>query len=89
VQPKKLSLKPGVYPAGSPEEATSWVENRNGLDSETKASAQDIVGGKVKRITFQVSETRHQAIKIWATKKGMTITELMLSLLDKELEQSM
>ena len=43
--------------------------------------------GKTKRITFEVSEKQHQATKILAAQKGMTIKELMLSLLVTELNQ--
>lgn len=83
MQPRKLSLKPGIQTPVSPEDAMSWVENRNGVDLEEKPA----ISGKVKRITFQVSGEQHQAIKIRATQKEMTITELMLSLIEKALEQ--
>jgi predicted DNA binding CopG/RHH family protein len=45
------------------------------------------ISEKKKRITFEVSEAQHQAIKIRATQKGMSIKELMGVLLERELRE--
>ena len=71
----RLSTKPGVNKL--PVNSDNWVENRKPIQDEAK--------GKVKRITFEVSEQQHQATKILAAQKGMSIKELMLSLLVTEL----
>ncbi|MFM6128083.1 MAG: hypothetical protein ACKPBV_04955 [Sphaerospermopsis kisseleviana] len=74
----RLTTKPGVQPP-SEKSADAWVENRNGSEEFTVP--------KTKRITFEVTEAQHQATKIHATRKGMTIKELMQSLLEQELEK--
>ena len=80
-KPSRLSIKPGKdIPLQNPD---SWVENRNqdiSYQSEAKV--------KTKRITFEVSEKQHQATKILAAQKGMTIKELMQSLLITELNKN-
>ena len=76
----RLSTKPGVKP--QPENPDSWVENRNGSNDVDNSSEPK---GKTKRITFEVSEQQHQATKILAAQKNMTIKELMQSLLTTEL----
>ncbi|BAZ47373.1 hypothetical protein NIES4102_44190 (plasmid) [Chondrocystis sp. NIES-4102] len=79
-KPSRLSTKPGVKPQlVNPD---SWVESRNGNNDIANQSEPQ---GKTKRITFEVSEQQHQATKILAAQKGMTIKELMLSLLVTEL----
>ena len=78
----RLSTKPGKNPqAINPD---SWVENRNGNNDIINQSEPK---GKTKRITFEVSEKQHQATKILAAQKSMTIKELMLSLLVNELNK--
>ena len=79
-KPSRLSTKPGVKP--QPENPDSWVENRNGSEDVANSSEAK---GKTKRITFEVSEQQHQATKILAAQKNMTIKELMQSLLTSEL----
>ncbi len=80
-KPSRLSTKPGKnFSAQDPD---SWVENRN-----QDISPQSEVKGKTKRITFEVSEKQHQATKILAAQKGMTIKELMQSLLVTELNKN-
>ncbi|ELS05118.1 hypothetical protein Xen7305DRAFT_00048580 [Xenococcus sp. PCC 7305] len=77
----RLSTKPGKNLAA--QDPDNWVENRN-----QDISTQSEVKGKTKRITFEVSEKQHQATKILAAQKGMTIKELMQSLLVTELNQN-
>lgn len=76
----RLSTKPGAK--SQPANPDSWVENRNGNNDIANPSEPK---GKTKRITFEVSEQQHQATKILAAQKNMTIKELMLSLLVTEL----
>ena len=76
----RLSTKPGVK--SQPANPDSWVESRNGNnDIANPLEAK----GKTKRITFEVSEQQHQATKILAAQKNMTIKEFMQSLLTTEL----
>ncbi len=82
-KPSRLSIKPGKDL--TPQNPDSWVENRNGNND---ISNQSEAKGKTKRITFEVSEKQHQATKILAAQKGMTIKELMQSLLVTELNKN-
>ena len=82
----KLSLKPGVKTTPVMESQAAWVESRNGVDASTTVAKEEPSNNKMKRITFEVTETQHQTIKICATKKGMSIKELMISLIEQELE---
>ncbi len=82
-KPSRLSIKPGKDL--TPQNPDSWVENRNGNND---ISNQSEAKGKTKRITFEVSEKQHQATKILAAQKGMTIKELMQSLLITELNKN-
>ena len=74
----RLSIKPGKN--AKPKNPDSWVENRHSAD-DTNQSAP------TKRITFEVSEQQHRATKMLAAQKGMTIKELMQSLLVTELNR--
>ena len=77
-KPSRLSTKPGKNTQQiNPD---SWVENRidNNEISDEPAT---------KRITFEVSEQQHRATKILAAQKGLTIKELMQSLLISELNK--
>lgn len=82
-KPSRLSIKPGKK--AQPVNPDSWVESRNGNDD---ISARSEVSEKTKRITFEVPEKQHQATKILAAQKGMTIKELMQSLLVTELNRN-
>ncbi len=84
-QAKKLSLKPGVKPT-VPEDADSWIETRSGKKEERRDASGSQISEKTKRITFEVTQAQHQAIKIRATQKGMSIKELMVALLERELQ---
>ena len=74
----RLSIKPGKN--AKPESPDRWVEKRHGNDD----ISQPIV---TKRITFEVDEQQHRATKMLAAQKGMTIKELMQSLLVTELNK--
>ena len=74
----RLSIKPQKN--AQPNNPDSWVENR-GSGDDTSQSAP------TKRITFEVSEQQHRATKMLAAQKGMTIKELMQSLLVTELNK--
>lgn len=86
---QKLSLKPGVQKTPVPEEATAWVESRNGTEAEvsTTTDKEQANNDKSKRVTFEVTLAQHQEIKIRATKKGMTIKEYMITLVEEELKK--
>ena len=82
-KPSRLSTKPGKNT--QPKNPDSWVENRNG-NNDISGSSE--VPEKTKRITFEVPEKQQQATKILAAQKGMTIKELMQSLLVTELNRN-
>lgn len=77
-KPSRLSTKPGKN--AQPVNPDSWVENRNGNDDISNPTPS-------KRITFEVSKEQHRATKILAAQKGLTIKELMQSLLVTELNK--
>jgi predicted DNA binding CopG/RHH family protein len=88
----RLSTKPGVQPKPQEKVADAWVENRSKSDLTVDSFPESPrespkLPGKTKRITFEVTEAQHQATKIRATRKGMTIKELMQSLLEQELNK--
>ena len=76
-QPLRLSTKPGKN--AQPINPNNWVDNRNSSDIADPTPT--------KRITFEVSEQDHRATKMLAAQKGMTIKELMQSLLARELSK--
>jgi predicted DNA binding CopG/RHH family protein len=78
-KPSRLSTKPSKNTQAVNRD--SWVENRHGNDDLADESL-------TKRITFEVSEKQHRATKILAAQKGMTIKELMQSLLVTELNKN-
>ena len=74
----RLSIKPRKNAQSS--NPDSWVENRHSGDDTNQSTP-------TKRITFEVSEQQHRATKMLAAQKGMTIKELMQSLLVTELNK--
>ncbi|MBD2214008.1 hypothetical protein H6G27_29690 [Nostoc linckia FACHB-104] len=84
---QKLSLKPSVQKPSVQEEAAVWVESRNGSELSSSTGIDSANNAKSKRVTFEVTEAQHQEIKIRATKKGMTIKEYMIALVESELKR--
>ncbi|MBW4566101.1 MAG: hypothetical protein KME32_34530 [Mojavia pulchra JT2-VF2] len=84
---QKLSLKPSVQKTSVQEEAAAWVESRNAAELANSTVREEANNGKSKRVTFEVTEAQHQEIKIRATKKGMTIKEYMIALVEEELKR--
>ncbi|MBE9044328.1 hypothetical protein IQ255_07915 [Pleurocapsales cyanobacterium LEGE 10410] len=81
----KLTLKPsGKNFESMTEEANQWVEER----AEKEIPKPSPLQGQIKRITFEIDGEKHQAIKLEALKKGMTIKQLMLRLVDEFLEET-
>ena len=74
----RLSTKPGTK--NLPVDSDSWVQDRE--------ESKPVSKGKVKRITFEVSEEDHKKTKIIATKRGLSIKELMQTLLNNELKNN-
>jgi predicted HicB family RNase H-like nuclease len=70
-----------------------WVENRNGGDPEIQISEMqtgvdgELGAERLKRITFEVPEKQHQRVKVYAAGKGISIKELMMELLERELSR--
>jgi len=82
-KPSRLSTKPGLN--SQAQNPDSWVSKSNGNQDISNLSEPT---GKIKRITFEVSEKQHQATKILAAQKSMSIKELMVSLLVSELNKN-
>lgn len=62
------------------------MESRNGAETPSTTGIEEAKNGKSKRVTFEVTEAQHQEIKIRATKKGITIKEYMIALVEEELK---
>ncbi len=78
---KKVSIgkKPGFQekPIGIDE----WVANREGVKAE--AQPQQDQPGKIKRLTLDIPEGLHRAIKRQAVEEGVTMADLLRTLLDQ------
>jgi predicted DNA binding CopG/RHH family protein len=77
-KPLRLSTKPEKNTQSV--NSDDWVKNSHENDDISNTT-------NTKRITFEVSEQQHRATKILAAQKGMTIKELMHSLLITELNK--
>lgn len=78
---KKVSIskKPGSQekPIGIDE----WVANREGVPAA--AQPQQDQPGKIKRLTLDITEGLHRAIKHKAVEEGVTMADLLRTLLEQ------
>jgi predicted DNA binding CopG/RHH family protein len=81
---KKVSFgrKPGT--TEQPIDVEAWVTNREAL-VETEDSAAPAIAKpeKMKRLTLDIPESLHKAIKLKATNEGVTMVELLRELLEE------
>ena len=83
---KKVSIgkKPGNQekPIGIEE----WVANREGVQAEAKPKEDQ--PGKIKRLTLDIPEELHRAIKRTAVEEGVTMADLLRTLLEQHFDAS-
>lgn len=81
---KKVSIgkKPGTpeKPIGIEE----WVTNREGLQAEEQPKEDQPV--KIKRLTLDIPEGLHRAIKRKAVEEGVTMADLLRTLLEQHFD---
>lgn len=81
---KKVSFgrKPGAVE--KPVDVEEWVTNRESLiEAEQPATAEITKPEKIKRLTLDIPESLHKAIKLKATNEGVTMVELLRELLEE------
>jgi len=86
---KKVSFgrKPGAVE--KPVDVEEWVSNREALveTQETQEPVEpvepEVKPEKIKRLTLDIPESLHKAIKLKATSEGVTMVELLRELLEE------
>lgn len=82
---KKVSFgrKPGAVE--KPVDVEEWVSNREALveEEQSTAPAEETKPEKIKRLTLDIPESLHRAIKLKATTEGVTMVELLRELLEE------
>jgi hypothetical protein len=61
--------------------ADDWVKSRNTIGTEEASSAE---GGKMKRLTIDVSEDLHRRIKSFCANNGRIMADEIRSILERE-----
>ena len=81
---KKVSI--GKKP-GTPDQAIGieeWVANREGVQAEEQLKEDQPV--KIKRLTLDIPEGLHRAIKRKAVEEGVTMADLLRALLEQHFD---
>jgi hypothetical protein len=81
---KKVSFgrKPGA--AEKPVDVEEWVINREALvEVDNSPVLETAKPEKIKRLTLDIPESLHKAIKLKATNDGVTMVELLRGLLEE------
>lgn len=82
---KKVSFgrKPGAIE--KPVDVEEWVTNREALveAEQVLAPVETAKPEKIKRLTLDIPESLHKAIKLKATNEGVTMVELLRDLLEE------
>ncbi|HEY9660740.1 MAG TPA: toxin-antitoxin system HicB family antitoxin [Allocoleopsis sp.] len=81
---KKVSFgrKPGAVE--KPVDVEEWVTNREALvEAENSPGLDAVKPEKIKRLTLDIPESLHKAIKLKATNEGVTMVELLRELLEE------
>ncbi len=81
---KKVSIgkKPGT--SEKPIGIEEWVANREGLQAEEQPKEDQPV--KIKRLTLDIPEGLHRAIKRKAVEDGVTMADLLRTLLEQHFD---
>ena len=82
---KKVSFGRKPSAVEKPVDIEDWVANREALVEEEKPlpSPQKVESAKIKRLTLDIPESLHKAIKLKATNEGVTMVELLRHLLEE------
>ncbi|RKH80579.1 toxin-antitoxin system HicB family antitoxin, partial [Corallococcus praedator] len=76
---KKVNLGAKLNSASAPKNVDQWVSNR--FEAELGSEPEPI---KMKRLTLDIPESLHRAIKLKATAEGVAMVDLLRDLLEKE-----
>lgn len=81
MSPKKVNI--GLKPGGAdlPTDVDQWVSHR--AKAPAKEQQSEPLNLKMKRLTIDIPETLHRAIKRKAAEEGATMVDLLRSLLEK------
>lgn len=81
---KKVSIgkKPGT--SEKPIGIEEWVANREGLQAEEQPKEDQ--PAKIKRLTLDIPEGLHRAIKRKAVEEGVTMADLLRTLLEQHFD---
>ncbi len=78
---KKVSFGKKPVPPEHPLGIEEWVANREGLQVVEELKQEQQI--KMKRLTLDIPEELHRAIKRQAVEEGITMAELLRSLLEQ------
>ena len=79
---KKVSIGTKPTSRGAPAGVDSWVENRDGANSPEAMKREAFAQGRaVKRLTIDISESLHRAIKSQCAMRGTKIADEVRELL--------
>ncbi len=78
---KKVSFGKKPVPPEYPPGIEEWVANREGLQAAEELKQEQQI--KMKRLTLDIPEELHRAIKRQAVEEGKTMAELLRSLLEQ------
>lgn len=81
---KKVNFgrKPGAVE--KPVDIEGWIANREALvEPEQPELAEPAKPERIKRLTLDIPESLHKAIKLQATHEGVTMVELLRGLLEE------
>lgn len=76
---KKVNLGAKLDSTSAPKNVDQWVSNR--FEAEPTAETEPV---KMKRLTLDIPESLHRAIKLKATEEGVAMVDLLRDLLVKE-----
>lgn len=79
---KKVNISPKPETAEKPPNIDEWVTNR-AVESSTQSPPPEQKPEKMKRLTLDIPESLHRAIKRKAVEEGVTMVDQLRSLLEK------
>ncbi|NEQ19177.1 MAG: hypothetical protein F6K28_04665 [Microcoleus sp. SIO2G3] len=82
MSPKKVNINPKPDTAKKPTNLDEWVTNRSS-ESSTQPPPVERKPEKMKRLTLDIPESLHRAIKRKAVEEGVTMADQLRSLLEE------
>lgn len=81
---KKVSIGKKPSDQEKPTDVEEWVANREGL--QVAEQPKEDQPGKMKRLTLDIPEKLHRAIKRKAVEEGVTMADLLRTLLEQHFD---